>query len=451
MSGRMVRIDLRRSSALATGAAVFLIAVGLLYLLTHGPWQKSTGAWYLQWDSFVYYLRFMHFALVPVALGGGALLGTRDSRSGVAELFESAPRPAWQRSVHSAGAVGLAMVAASAAILVAGGVSVVANGGFFHLGWLPVAAVGALSLVAAGWLGMGIGRLLPSLLTPPVVAAAGFAVLIRAHATTITAENYAGPESTVPELLTPMLAGTTRTAFIAVSDAVSAVQLGWFAALATTALGLVTASRLGTRIAALLPAVLGLVVALTALPRDADAVYVLNGEATALVCTETRDVCVTRGHAHKLEALTGPAREALSLQDKLPDAPRVVAEIPTRGTAPHVPPGVLPVDFDELEHAGEDSRSVRISLLSGTVPGCNEWYGDESQAARTVIASWFVDEFTPPRAYFGDDGEIRELAESAWHALRALPPETQPQVVVQLRAAVQACRPAPLAALAPGA
>ncbi|MEV0083748.1 hypothetical protein [Saccharopolyspora sp. NPDC050642] len=450
MSARVVRIDLRRSSALATGAAIFLIAMGLLYLLTNASWQKSTGAWYLQWDSFVYYLRFMHFALVPVALGGGALLGARDSRSGVAELFASAPRPAWQRSVHSAAAVGLAMVAASAAVLVAGGVSVVANGGFFHLGWLPVAAVGALSLVAAGWLGMGIGRLLPSLLTPPVVAAAGFAVLIRAHATTINAEYFAGPESSVPELLTPMLAGTTRTAFIAVSDTVSAVQLGWFAALATTALGLVTASRFGTRIVALLPAVLGLVVAVTALPRDADAVYVLNGEAAALVCTEARDVCVTRAHAHELEALTGPARDALSLQGKLPDAPRVVAEIPTRGTVPHVPPGVLPVDFDELSRAGKDSRSARISLLSGTVPGCNEWYGDESQAARTVIASWLADEFTPLPGYYGAGDEIRERAESAWHALRALPPETQPQMVVQLRAAIQACQPDPLAVLAPG-
>ncbi|MEV0698685.1 hypothetical protein AB0I53_12315 [Saccharopolyspora sp. NPDC050389] len=454
MSARMVRIELRRSSALATGTAIFVITVALLYLLSNGPWQKSTGAWHLQWDSFVYYLRFMHFVLLPVALGGGALLGMRDRRSHVQELFASAPRPAWQRSAHTAVAVCLAMVAASAAILVAGGVSVVANGGFFHLGWLPVAAVGALSLVAAGWLGMGVGRLLPSLLTPPVVAAAGFAVLTYAHSTTISAEAYDAPRSSVPELLTPMLAGTTRNAFIAVSGTVSAVQLVWFAAVATTALGLLTASRLGTRIAVLLPAALGIAVAVTALPRDAEAVYVINEEATALVCTETGDVCVTRAHADKLDALTGPARDALSRLGRLPDAPKAVAEIPTRGmdkTTRHVPPGVLPLDFDELELADEDSTSVRIGLLSGTDPGCDTWYGDESQAARTIIASWFVDEFTPLPDYSGREGEIRQLAEPAWQALRALPPEAQPQEVAELRATTQSCQPDPLAVLAPGA
>ncbi|MCI2418683.1 hypothetical protein MOQ72_14680 [Saccharopolyspora sp. K220] len=116
-----MKVELRRSSVLMTGAVIFAIAVGMLYLVGNAPWQKSTGAWNLQWDSFAYYLRFLHNLLFPVALGGGALFGLRDSRCGVAELFASVPRPPWQRLARSAAAFGLAMVASSVAIVVAGG------------------------------------------------------------------------------------------------------------------------------------------------------------------------------------------------------------------------------------------------------------------------------------------------------------------------------------------
>ena len=51
-----------------------------------------------------------------------------------------------------------------------------ADAGYFPVTAIVVTAVGALSLIAAGWLGMAAGRAVPRLVTAPALAVIGAAL-----------------------------------------------------------------------------------------------------------------------------------------------------------------------------------------------------------------------------------------------------------------------------------
>lgn len=123
--------------------------------------------------------------------------------------------------------------------------------------------------------------------------------------------------------------GTSRFSPYQTVDArVSAAQAAWMIALAVTGAALFAAGDRRARVAALLPAVLGVAVAIAVVPRGDDYVQSpIDPVARELVCADgTPQVCVSRVNAGVLDDLTPLAREGLALLAKLPNPPTAVHE-----------------------------------------------------------------------------------------------------------------------------
>jgi hypothetical protein len=448
VSGRALGIELRRSVAPWAALVVLVVAVAFLYLLS-GPWWKGSENWTWQWTSAALWERFLLTFLWPIAVGAGALQGLRDQRSGMGELLRTTPRPTWQRAAATAGAVGLLLAVAYLALFLLGAVQVIGNGGYFHLGWLPIMVVGALSLVAGAWLGMGVARTFPSTLTPPLLAVAALVGM----AFLLTSTDVG--ESVIPNRITLLSPAfhQVRYVFDTVAASVNVGQAVWLTGLAATGFLLIVAGTARTRLVALLPVVLGAAVALPILP---DQPYVVNTAATELVCRG--QVCVTRLHESTLDALAGSGEEALRLLAKLPDAPTGVREVifplPEQGSFPRTS-DTVPVHFDDLATAGENPDWTRGLLAGAGTPTClGETDPDDlvvrEMAARTVTAAWFLGDLKPVRAIKFQRKAVAPLAQQAWDALRALSAEEQVARVSAARAVGLSCRGDQLTALAGG-
>ena len=106
-------------------------------------------------------------------------------------------------------------------------------------------------------------------------------------------------------------------------------QALWLAIVAATGLALFAASRARTRIAAVVPVLLGVAIAVPTMPRQLADAWVADRRATESSAPPTNPRCASpRVHSHALDQLRGPARQALAiLAAKLPPAPtRVVVE-----------------------------------------------------------------------------------------------------------------------------
>ncbi|MFD6173813.1 hypothetical protein [Streptomyces coeruleorubidus] len=445
VNGRILRMELRRSTAPWAGLLVLLVALAFLYGLS-GPWWKGSELWTAQWTSAARWERFLLAFLWPLATGAGALQGLRDHRSGMRELLATAPRPAWQRTAKVAGASALTLTVAYLLVFLVGAVQVIAGDGYFHLAWLPILAVGVLGLVAGAWLGMGIGRTAPSALTPPVLAVASLLAMV---SLTVTMDQGAG--GVVPNrvaLLSPALP-EVNDVFVTVAGRVSLGQAFWLLGVAATGFLLLAAAERRTRLLALLPLALGAAVALPVLPSDPARAFVVDTAAAAPVCSG--QVCVTEVNRARLGTLVGPGRDALRLLAKLPGAPGSVRE--TTGAWPPRTQGsrragVVPVDFDEAGFRGDlTGADLTRSLLAGAgTPPCEgEEYESRSRyvrelAARDVAAAWFLGDLRPHLLRSSSmRAEIDALARPAWNALRALPAEEQRARVAALRAAALSC------------
>ncbi|MFI9007396.1 hypothetical protein ACIGNX_09230 [Actinosynnema sp. NPDC053489] len=426
---RVFRIELRRSTALVLGALTALVLLGLL---VWGPSTKNSTAWTRQWTTMAEWTRFMLVLAWPLVLGGGAVQGLRDRRSGVAELFGSTPRPRAHRVGRTFGAVAAALVAGYAVVLAVGAVQVASSTDYTHLGWLPVALVGAVALVAAAGLGMGLGALVPSPLTPPLLAVAGFAVM------TVGLEPEARWALLLPPLPMPV------SAYASVPWSVNAVQLVWFAGVAATGFALAALRR---RWPALLPALVAGAVAVPLLPASA----VTRDEAAAeLVCAER--LCLTRAHEHERATLAGPAREALRLLAKLPAPPTSVREVaaavrgnPERGPEPTDAVWVNLDDFTYFRREPPTAEQLTAYLVAGA--GTRTCYADRiprevgrEVAARTVMTAFLTGRVEPLpsfRLWLGE--EIDALTDRAWQHLRALPEAEQAARVQSAREVQAAC------------
>jgi hypothetical protein len=202
---RVLRIELKRSVAPWAGAVVLTAALVFLYLVGAG-W--GTTAWTAQWTSMALWTRSLLFYLWPLAVGLGALQGLRDHRSKMYELLTSTPRPARHRAAALAGTTAITLASAFALLVLVGGVQVLTNTEYTHVGWLPVSLVGALALVAGAVLGMGAGRALPSVLTPPALAMTVFVFTALMHMSlgrteTNTADGIPTTEPNQISLLSP--------------------------------------------------------------------------------------------------------------------------------------------------------------------------------------------------------------------------------------------------------
>jgi hypothetical protein len=422
----ILRTELRRSTAPAAGIGFLVVSLGLVYGL-NGPWGKGTAPWDEQWTGLAQWTRYLTLFLWPLVLGIGAWQGLRDHRSRVDELFSTTPKPAWRRVLPTAAALALALTASYVVLLVVGGVQVANATSYFHLKWLPVAGVMVPALTGSALLGAGIGRLLPSLVTPPVLAVAALAAQIVAIQSGWL-------------LLTPAFEGVNITVFTTISPTVTATQALWFLGVGVTGFGLLFAIGARARLLSLLPMALVAAVAIPTLT-GVDDPTVPDPAAQSLVCDEHGPrVCVTRAHEALLPTLTGPARKALALLRKLPSPPTSVVEMASVEPVKS-PPGKVLVYLDTWTPA-EPGELMMAVLADASGPRCGSPDWDVQRrmaAARIIAASWLTGELRPLPGYRYEWKDAHDEIERGWRALTALPAAEQPARVEQLREATLDC------------
>ncbi|MDA5282228.1 hypothetical protein [Streptomyces sp. Isolate_45] len=459
MNLRIPLIELRRSVAPWAGAVVLLAALAFLHLLS-GPWTKGTALWTAQWTSMAMWTRYPLVFLWPLAVGLGALQGLRDHRSRMSELLTSTPRPASHRAAALAGPTAFALVSAFGLLVVLGAVRVLAgDASYAHFGWLPISLVGALAVAAGAVLGMGVARVLPSVLTPPVLAVGTFLLASFLRQTT----DGALPTSAVPNrlsLLSPTVAEARET-LLTLSAPVHLGQALWFLGMAATGLALLAAAGPRGRLLALTPLLAGGAVALLLFPADPRGTYVVDRAAATQVCDG--QVCVTAARRARLDQLAGPGKEALRLlRDALGErAPVAIHEatLPRAlGGTPERSPGFLLVDFDDgMIGAARGEGLTRALIGQGLAPVCSPRSDTESgtltdAAAQSVGAAWVLG--AEPRPLDGtmhgaDDQDA--LARPVWEELTALPPAEQRVRIGAMHTAAVSCSGDPLEALTGGA
>jgi hypothetical protein len=442
MNTRILGIELRRSSAAVIGALIAALGMAGLWVLVL---SDQGELWDAQWTMLAAFQRIMLVVLWPLALGSGAWNARRDRRCGMEELLGTTSLPAWRRMLPTAIALALCLVLGYVLTLAAGAVRVAVSTTYLPADWLPIAAVGALALVAAGWLGMGLGRLVPSAYTPPVLVVGGFIVLL------LPVQLAKSSTPGAATLLAPNLSENFEE-FTTIAGSVSLAQSLWFTGLAGSGLLLALATRHRTAVVAAVPALLGLGLAMPLLGAAPASGLQSDRGAMAEVCTHDGGpkVCVTKAHEQGLTSLTGPARRALTLLAKLPDAPTSVHEVTDERSGPQ-PAGQAWLHSDTYVTGrgwaadSEDELVVRILAGAGTRPCEPVAYGP-----RAVAGAWLYGRYPAP----GQDllpGEDSDARDAAWRRLRALPDEEQVRRIAAVRAAELSCRGDVDAALTGGA
>jgi hypothetical protein len=447
----VLRTELRRSVAPWAGAVVLTGALAFLYLIDGSWWQGST-AWTAQWTSLALWTRGLLFYLWPLTVGLGALQGLRDHRSRMPELLSSTPRPARQRAAVPAGATALALACAYALLVLVGGVQVVAHTDYTHLRWLPVALVGALSLVAGALLGMGVARALPSVLTPPALtmAAFTFTVLMNASPGRTETTTPAGVAESAPNRLSWLSPAVEEmhNVFVTLSASVHLGQTLWLLGLTATGFALLVAATPRTRLLAVTPALAGAVLALLVLPADPRRMYVVDEPAAAPVCDGP--VCVARVHQRRLADVAGPGKEALrllhdALGDRAPDTVRENTAVQPDGTTPRWSRDTVLFGFDDALVGGTKGRELTRALVAeGMAPDCTPvgWTGvGGSQYAQAVAVGWVLGDLEPlpGTGASGLDRQIDAEARPVWQKLRALPRARQLARIGAMRDAAFSC------------
>ncbi|NJP99107.1 hypothetical protein [Streptomyces zingiberis] len=462
MNLRVLRTELRRSVALPAGAVVLTAALAFLYLI-NGGWWEGTTAWTAQWTPMALWLRGLLFYLWPLVVGLGALQGLRDHRSRIPELLTSTSRPAWHRAATTAGASVITLASASALLVLVGAVHVLSGSAYPHLGWLPIAVVGALSLVAGAVLGMGAGRALPSPLTPPALAMTAFVFTALMHMSlgrteTTTASGFPASEPNGISLLSPAVE-EVRHVLVTLSGAVHAGQTIWFLGLAATGFALLIAETPRARLIALTPLLAGAVTALLVLPSDPRQIYVVDRAAAELVCDGP--VCVTKTHEARLAELVGPGKKALSLLrdalgDRAPDSVREKSTVPPGGATPQWSRETVLFTFDDgvIASSADGVELTRALIAQSMAPGCVPagWSSTGgTDIAAAVAVAWVVGEVKPLP---GSSGDLRGYGgpgvDDVWKELTALPRAEQLSRISAMRAAALTCEGDPLDVLTGG-
>ncbi|MET7291431.1 hypothetical protein ABZS79_04600 [Streptomyces griseoloalbus] len=451
MNIRVLRIELRRSVAPWAGAVVLTSALALLYLIS-GPWWRGTTAWTAQLTSMALWTRGLLFYLWPLTVGLGALQGLRDHRSKMSELLTSTPRPARHRAAVLTSATAITLASAFALLVLAGVVQVLANTGYTHLGWLPIALVGALSLVAGAVLGMGVGRALPSALTPPLLTMGAFAFAALMHMSlgrteTTTAAGVPSSEPNRVSLLSPGVE-EVRDVLVTLSASVHVGQTIWLLGLAATGFALLLAARPRARLIALTPVLAGAAVALLVLPSDPRRMYVVDEAAAELVCDGP--VCVARTHQERLADVAGPGKKALrllheALGDRAPVSVRENTAVVPEGSVPRWSRETVLFDFDDEGVRTAQGEALTRGLVGkGLVPGCAPvgWSSVGTDTlARAVAVGWILGDFRAPTGTW-PEGLRREAdaeARPVWRELRTLPRAEQLSRINAMRAAALSC------------
>jgi hypothetical protein len=380
-------------------------------------------------------------------LAAGAWQARREHRSNVGELFTTTPRPVSQRVVPTLGAMAIAVVAGYLVMGLAGAVWIFDTAGYLPVEVFVVTAVGALALIAAAWLGMAVGRLLPSPVTAPAAGVAGLGVLLMLPFAT-------KPFGWLALILSPMIEMNMPDDYATVPGRVSAAQSLWLAGLVIAAALLFTSSGWRARVAAVLPVVAGVALAISVMPHENRLVTdAVDPVARELVCAEGEpQVCVSRAHEKLLPEVTAPAREALTVLKKLPGAPTRVHE--DTSAYPDTYPEfradtvLLRVDADPKGHLA-NRRNVltdAVTAAFGGPPNCDNApaYADQLAAAHWLLGTKpapLDPDLTgrPAPGYAIEDASVE--ATEVWQQLRAVPEEEAMSRVAALREAAVNCKP----------
>ncbi|MFD7055920.1 hypothetical protein ACFWBS_43210 [Streptomyces mirabilis] len=462
MNTRVLGIELRRSVAPWAGAVILAPALTFLYLLD-GEWRSGTTAWTAQWTSMALWIRSLLFYLWPLAVGLGALQGLRDHRSKMSELLTTTSRPARHRAAMLAGTTAITLASAFALLVLVGGVQVVANTEYMHLGWLPISLVGAFSLVAGAVLGMGAGRALPSVLTPPALAMGAFVFTTLMYMSlgrteTTTAAGVPVTEPNRISLLSPtVVEEEVREAFVTLSASVHVGQTIWLLGMAATGFALLVAATPRARLIALTPVLAGAVIALLVLPSDPRRMYVVDKAAAELVCDGP--VCVTKTQQARLADLAGPGKEALrllhgALGSQAPDSVRENTAALPEGSTPRWSRSTVLFDFDDDIVATAKGQQLTWALIAkGMVPGCTPvgWSGfGDDEFAQAVALGWVLGDLKPFPGTLSRR-EVDTKARPVWKELKALPRAEQLSRINAMRAAALSCKGDPFDVLSGGA
>ncbi|MFB7666496.1 hypothetical protein ACFC1R_21510 [Kitasatospora sp. NPDC056138] len=458
MNLRILRIELKRSVAPWAGAVILAIALAYLYLVS-GPWWTGTAPWTAQWTSMALWTRYLLVFLWPLAVGLGALQGLRDPRSKMSELLTSTPRPARHRAAALAGATAFTLVSAFALLVLQGAAQVLAGDtSYTPVGWLPVSLVGALALAAGAVLGMGVGRALPSALTPPALAVGAFLFvnLLRQSANDAVPTSFAAPNRL--SLLSPA-ASEVRQMLLTLSVPVHLGQTLWLLGMAATGLALLAAATPRARLLALTPLLAGGAVALLLFPADPRDAYVVDRAAAAQVCDGP--VCVTTARQARLDDVAGPGKEALrllrgALGDRAPvtihesTVPRALDAASERSR------DLVLIDPDDaVIGAAKGEQLTRALVGQGMAPVCHprngaEFGSPQEEAARDIGAAWVLGGDLRPLDGSGFSANALTVARPVWERFIALPLPEQRQRISAMHAAAVSCSD-PLAALTGGA
>ncbi|NBE83057.1 hypothetical protein [Micromonospora rubida] len=426
---RIFGIELRRSAAL--GTALTLLLVGVVLLFFADGIGFATG-----WMQLAMTQRLYLAVLWPLALAAGAWQARREHRSNVTELFASTPRPAVQRTTPTLGAMAVAVVCGYLAMALAGALWIIGTAEYLPVSVLGVMAVGGLALIAAAWLGLAVGRLLPSPVTAPALGVAGLALLLLIPAAT-------RPRGWLALVFSPIYEMNMPGAYSTVPGRASVAQAVWLTALAVSAVLLFAFSGWRIRVAALLPVVVGAALAITVMPHQNRLVTdAVDPVAKELVCAEDEPrVCVSRVHSGLLSEVTPGAREGLSILAKLPDAPTRVHEDTTTYFPDSYPQWnkdvvLLHVEAGPNGHLA-DEAGVPADVVSGAFtspPGCE----NSAEPAEILAAAYWLIGREPVA---GDIYEAEYVAEAVqlWRDLRGLPAGEGDARVSALRQAAVTC------------
>jgi hypothetical protein len=356
----------------------------------------------------------------------------------------------------------LTLASAFALIVLVGGVQVLANTEYNHLGWLPISLVGALSLVAGAVLGMGAGRALPSMLTPPALAMGAFVFTILMQMSlgrtkTVTADGFASTEPNRVSLLSPTVE-EAREAFVTLSASVHLGQTIWLLGMAATGFALLVAATPRTRLIALTPVLAGAVIALLVLPTDPRRMYVVDEAAAESVCDGP--VCVTRTQQARLADLADPGRKALrlmqgSLGSQAPASIRENVTVVPEGSTPQWSRETVLLDFDDDIAAAKGEELTRALIAKGMVPECApvgwQMFDPHEAAAQSIAAGWVLGAVKPLDSPSLASSDVTALVRPAWKKLKALPRAEQLSRINALHTAALSCEDDPFEALSGGA
>lgn len=426
MTRRILGIEVRRSAVLWIG----LLTCAAGWVMLSDP-ERWTG----RWMALVSGHRNGLFLLCPLVAAAGAWQAGRDRAARMTDLLGSTPRSRRSRVAPLATALAGCVAVAYPLSLVEPLSRTVPTASYQPPGWVWPVLVGALAVLAAGLVGLGVGRLLPSRLTAPVLVVTGVVTIV-------VPQILAGGTGSPVLLLLPDLADADE--FATVHWRTNLGQAIWFAGLAAGGFVLLAAERRAVARAGIV-VLLSLALAWPVLPR-ADRATPVDPGATSLVCAPGAPrVCVRRVYEPVLGQLVQPARRALATLGRLPNAPTAVIQetqhfghpLAQRRDTVHL---ALTVDVDGQLVTGPESLEASILDGAGTwsCGGTDDASRDRVQAARAVAGGWLQDRSGPPVEHWPTP--IPALITSAWRALRALPAAEQVDRVAALREAALRCQ-----------